>query len=186
MGPRPRRPPARPSQSRSPSPPAAPPSPGLARTRAELRLRLRPPARARAPGPGRGARQLPTCGKRRACPYRTGSCSRRRNRTAPSFRPSTLPFCPGSRWRGRGGKGNGGSRGPPRSAATRSLLSVALVSSPRGDGLPRRGVTALSRGGVCFSRKTTALARLPSSRWRRQLQPHLSRGVRSWSLISRR
>lgn len=52
--------------------------------------------------------------------------------------------------------------------------------------LPHRGGDRPARCGVCFSRKTTAVARLPSSRWRRQLQPHLSRGFRSQSLISRR
>lgn len=72
----------------------APPPPGLARPRAGLGLRLHPPARLCR---GRGARQLPTCGRRRACPCRSGSCSRKRSRTAPSFWPSSLPVRPGGR-----------------------------------------------------------------------------------------
>lgn len=54
------------------------------------------PNRPRAPSPSRGEWVL-TCGKKQAYPCRIGSCSRRRNRTAPSFRSSIVSLLPPSR-----------------------------------------------------------------------------------------
>lgn len=65
-------------------------SPGLARTRAWPRPRASSAAR---PSPSGGEGVL-TCEKKQAYPYDTGSCSRRRNRTAPSFQSSAVSLLP--------------------------------------------------------------------------------------------
>lgn len=97
--------------------------------------------------------------------------------------PSGPPHFPSAREAGEGAV-SVAALGFDNARCFRWLWSAVTetITSPWGIG----GVTTRSVGAVCFSRKTTAVARLPSSRWRRQLQPHLSRGVRSQSLISRR
>lgn len=76
-----------------PAPDGAPPLPlGLARTRAWPRPRAGP--RAPSPCEAQEALRILTCGKKRACPCHIGSCSRRRNRTAPSFRSSVTSLLP--------------------------------------------------------------------------------------------
>lgn len=77
--------------------PAPAPAP-LVRSRADTRL-APPPARPAARpqpqlGPAREPLWFHTCGKKQVYPYHIGSCSRRRNRTAPSFRSSVTSLEP--------------------------------------------------------------------------------------------
>lgn len=79
---------------RTARPRPAPADAPLSRSRADTRLAPpREPNRPRAPSTSRGERVL-TCGKKQVYPCRIGSCSRRRNRTAPSFRSSVVSLLP--------------------------------------------------------------------------------------------